>query len=90
MGLTNLVIAKNFNYHPFHLGRLFKTYTKKSIHEYLLDYRIEMAKIMLVSTLDSITVIAEKTGFNSYSYFIELFKNRVGISPLKYRKSNAL
>jgi AraC-like DNA-binding protein len=49
-----------------------------------------MAKIMLVSTLDSITVIAEKTGFNSYSYFIELFKNRVGISPLKYRKSNAL
>lgn len=90
VGLTNLVIAKNFNYHPFHLGRLFKTYTKKSIHEYLLDYRIEMAKIMLVSTLDSITIIAEKTGFNSYSYFIELFKNRVGISPLKYRKSNAL
>lgn len=88
--LTNQLIAKNFNYHPFHLGRLFKTYTKKSVHEYLLDYRIEMAKTLLCSTFDSVTTIAEKIGFNSYSYFIKLFRNRVGVSPLKYRKTNTL
>lgn len=86
--LTNLAIAKEFNYHPYHLGRIFKASTKQNVHEYLLDYRLEMAKRLLITTIDSITVIAEKTGFNSYTYFIKLFRERVGVSPLKYRKNN--
>ena len=83
--LNNQSIAENFNYHPYHLNRLIKAYTQKTLHEYLLDYRIQMAKNLLVATTLTVTQIAEKTGFVSYTYFIKLFRERTGQSPLKYR-----
>ena len=84
--LTNEVIAVKFNYHPYHLNRIFKAYTGKPIHNYLLEYRIQKAKNYLRTTILSVTVIAEKVGFSSYTYFIKLFRERTGVSPLKYRK----
>ncbi len=83
--LENQTIADYFNYHPYHLNRIIKSYTQKTLHAYLLDYRIQMAKNLLVATTLSVTQIAEKTGFSSYTYFIRLFRERTGQSPLKYR-----
>lgn len=88
--LDNQSIADNFNYHPYHLNRIIKAYTQKTLHAYLLDYRIQMAKNLLVTTTLSITQIAEKTGFLSYTYFIKLFREKTGYSPLKYRNKREL
>lgn len=88
--LTNSVIAEKFNYHSYHLNRIFKTYTSKPIHSYLLEYRLQKAKDLLNTTILSVTEIAEKVGFSSYTYFIKLFRERVGMSPLKYRKMHVL
>ncbi len=85
--LNNQSIADNFNYHPYHLNRLIKAYTQKTLHEYLLDYRIQMAKNLLVTTSLTVTQIAEKIGFVSYTYFIKFFREKTGQSPLKYRNS---
>lgn len=87
--LNNQAIAENFNYHPYHLNRIIKAYTQKTLHGYLLDYRIQMAKNLLVATTLTVTEIAEKTGFVSYTYFIKLFRERTGQSPLKYRSNRA-
>ena len=53
----------------------------------LNSIRIENAKKLLVSTDKSITDICFDCGFQSCSYFIKLFKSKVGITPNKYRAS---
>ena len=85
--LSNKTIAEYFHYHPYHLNRIMKASTKKTLHGYLLDYRIQMAKNLLISTAISVTLIAEKVGFSSYTYFIRLFRERTGQSPLQYRRA---
>lgn len=86
--LTNKEIAEQFNYHPYHINRLMKRHAKKTLHDYLIDYRLHIAKSYLRTTALTVTVIAEKTGFPSYTYFIKLFRERIGVSPLQYRKTH--
>lgn len=86
--LSNQTIAQQFGYHPYHVNRLFKAQTKKTLHDYLIDYRLHMAKNYLATTTLNVTMVSEKTGFSSYTYFIKLFRERTGISPLQYRKTH--
>lgn len=83
--LDNSNIASHFNYHSYYLNRLMKENTGRTLHDYLLEYRIEMAKNLLVTTASGISAVADKTGFSSYSYFISRFKKETGLSPRKYR-----
>lgn len=53
---------------------------------YLNNYRIRMAAQMLAGTSDSVTFICEECGFSSASYFGKVFRETMGITPLKYRK----
>ena len=55
--------------------------------EYLINYRIEVASNMLLETTDSVTDIAMAVGFSESSYFARMFKSKMGMSPLKYRKT---
>ena len=87
--LTNDKIAERFNYHPYHLSRLMKCRTNKSLHSYLIDFRLHMAKNYLTTTTYNVTTIADKTGFPSYTYFIKIFRERTGVSPLQYRKTHS-
>ena len=86
--LSNQMIADEFHYHPYHVSRVMKAYTQKTLHEYLIDYRLEMAKNYLITTSLSVTDIAEKIGFASYTYFIKLFREKTGQSPLQYRQTH--
>ncbi len=86
--LDNQEIAEQFNYHPYHINRLMKAHTGKTLHAYLIEYRLHMAKNYLRTTTLNVTAIAEKTGFSSYTYFIKLFRERTGVSPLQYRKTH--
>jgi AraC-like DNA-binding protein len=66
-----------------------KAHTKKTLHSYLIDFRIHMAKNYLTTTTYNVTTIAEKTGFPTYTYFIKTFREKTGVSPLQYRKSHS-
>ena len=88
--LDNQIIADHFHYHPYHLNRVVKAYTNKTLHGYLIDYRLRIAKDLLLSSNLSVTEIAEKTGFSSYSYFIKTFKEKNGSSPKVYRDKSKM
>lgn len=66
--------------------RRFKEYTGYTPYEYLIQYRISEASILLLKTEQSVSQIAESTGFQDTSSFIQTFKKRTGTTPLKYRK----
>ena len=87
--ITNKDIAKKFNYHPYYLSQLIKKATGKTLHSYLLHYRIRVAKNYLLTTDWDIATVAWKSGFNSTAYFIKQFKLRIGQTPKQYQKKNA-
>ncbi len=79
-------LAGRVGYAGYYLSRLFKKETGFSIDEYTRNARIERAKIMLVTTKDSIQEIADTLGFGDRSYFSVTFKDVTGIPPAAYRK----
>lgn len=84
--LSNTFIANKFNYHPYHLNHIIKQETGKSLHQYLIDYRLSMAKNYLLTTQYNIDQISWKSGFSSTAYFIKLFREHAGMTPNKYRR----
>lgn len=64
--------------------------SKQAFHMGISDYvrlqRIQRAKKRLVNTLDPVANIAESVGIPDCNYFIRVFKQSEGVTPLKYRK----
>ena len=85
--LTNESIAKALNYHPYHINRVVKKETGLPLRAYIIEYRLSMAKNLLLTTKSAVSQVAETCGFASTSYFTKLFKKKNGITPKEYRKS---
>ncbi|MDQ0058651.1 helix-turn-helix domain-containing protein [Paenibacillus harenae] len=84
--ITNPILQSELNYHPNYLARcMLKVYGKTPM-DYLLYYRIEQAKKLLVQTEWSITRIAEEVGFQYGSHFTTSFSGREGTTPLGFRR----
>jgi AraC-like DNA-binding protein len=79
-------IAEKVGVSRFYLQHVFKKNTGTTITEYKNSVRLTKAKLLLVTTDESITDIALKCGFETSSYFSEVFKASEQISPSKYRE----
>ena len=75
-----------FSISKYHLSREYTKYFGTSINEYRIQLRIELAKKMLTCSSMSINKISEMVGIDNVSHFINLFKKRVHVTPLTYRK----
>ena len=67
------------------LNQLFRKYTNMPPIKYLNEYRLYMAKNLILHTDKPISEISEDVGFNQLSHFIKQFRGNYGLSPLKYR-----
>ena len=70
-------------------SRRFKKETRVSPIEYLIEIRLNRAKLMLRRSNISMTEIAMQCGFNSSTHFSSCFLNKQGITPTEYRKKYA-
>ena len=68
---------------------IFKNETGKTLNQYLTEYRIERAKILLLDPRYKITDISDKVGYSDGNYFGKTFKKMVGFSPSEFREQNA-
>lgn len=69
----------------YHLIHVFKSETGLTPIQYLIRYRMEVAKHYLATTRLPMAEIAEKVGYRSETYFQNLFKKTAGVSPGRYR-----
>ncbi|KAB7530410.1 helix-turn-helix domain-containing protein [Flagellimonas olearia] len=69
----------------FHLLRLFKKYYGQTPKQYIIDKRIEQAKLLLQGG-KTVTDTCFEVGFDTPSSFSTLFKSRVGLTPNEFRK----
>ncbi len=84
--ITVQEIADHLNINRSYLHRLFKSFTGSSIQNYLLDYRLRQACILLKDTSLSVRSIAHTTGYTDPLYFSRIFHRKMGVSPSGYRK----
>lgn len=78
-------IAKAVHYSDPHFARLFRQTMGVTPGQYLSELRIERAKLFLTTSTLSISQIALEVGFQSFSHFTQLFKQRTGESPSAFR-----
>lgn len=71
-----------------YLNDLVKKESGISAKQYIINRLITEAKRLLLSCELPVSEIAWKLGFSDSSYFIRLFRNETGISPLAFRKDH--
>lgn len=79
-------LCSKLNYSRMQLNRLFKKYLNTTPHAYLVDYKLDYAKNLLLNTTLKVIDIATATGYATLSQFNLNFKKKFGIPPREYRK----
>lgn len=79
-------ISREFALNKTEVKKRFRTLFNKTVHGYILQRRLDHARNMLLTTKDSVYLIALKTGFTDPSHFIKAFKSAFGTTPAIYRK----
>jgi AraC family transcriptional regulator len=83
--LSLFQIAKVINISPTYFASLFKRATGTSPHQYVIQQRVERAKVMLSKTDLAIADIALQVGFSSQSHLTQQFKRLTGVTPKQVR-----
>lgn len=81
---AELIAMSGYSHTRF--SEFFQRYYHMSFKHYLMELRMEYAKNLLALSDKSILEISEMAGYASVSHFIRIFREKNGISPLKFRK----
>jgi AraC-like DNA-binding protein len=79
-------IAGVANMNPNSFCRYFKSRSRKSYSQFLLEIRIHHACKLLMESKLSIAQVCYESGFNQFSGFNKYFKQIKGMSPIQYQK----
>ncbi|SFD52357.1 helix-turn-helix transcriptional regulator [Paracidovorax konjaci] len=82
-------MARTIGYSPNHFTRLFRHSFQKSPHQYVIDRRIERARLLLLDPARSIAEIAAECGFATQAHLSSAFKRRLGLTPGEFRAGRA-
>ncbi len=83
--ISNTEIGAIFGYHPFYVSKVLKDKKGMTLRQYIIAYRLKLAKRLLELTDRSIAEIADETGFTDASYFTKTFRSAFGMTPKEYR-----
>ena len=87
-GLTIKELSDILHTNRTYLSEYIKTTYNMSFRDWITGLRIEYAKHLLVQyQVLTVADISERSGFQSPSHFIRLFKENTGCTPVKWRKN---
>ncbi len=69
------------------LERKFRHFFGSSVVDQIRRIRLNRARLLLASSDDPVSVIAEKCGFGTYNYMGKVFRESTGTTPREYRDS---
>lgn len=84
--ITLQQIADDIHFSVSHMCHVFKEQVGYSPTQYILYRRIGEAQTLLETTQLTAAQIGIRTGFADPSYFNSVFRKKVGMSPMKYRR----
>ncbi len=78
--------AKALKLTPNYLSSVVKNFSGRSAADWITDFTVNEAKVLMRFSDLSVADVSEKMGFPSQSAFGKYFKQYVGVSPKQYRK----
>ncbi|MDD3615472.1 MAG: AraC family transcriptional regulator [Lachnospiraceae bacterium] len=81
-------LAEKNGYSEYYFSHKFKKEVGMSINDFILNEKIEQAKLLLAGTDDNIQTISDDLSFGNRSYFYSCFQKATGMSPSEYRTRN--
>jgi len=85
--LTLKATADHLFISPSHLSRLFRLELDCTFNDYLTRVRVEKAVELMKKPEFSVEQVSKAIGFKSQSYFAEVFRKYIGVTPLIYKNS---
>lgn len=85
--LSLRALAQPQNISPGYLSTIFKKETGKTVTEYIMNERMQLALHLLSTTRLQVQTIALHCGIMDVQYFSKVFKKHTGKTPNEYRKS---
>jgi AraC-like DNA-binding protein len=79
-------LASLVGYTEYYLTEKFKKETGKTVSSYIREAKVARARLLLESTNLSVAEISDRLAFNTPNYFIQCFKNIMGVTPSQFRK----
>ncbi len=82
--ITRTTIAESVFLTPEYMAKIFKKEIGMSVRQFLAEYRVGKAKELLARPNIRISDVAQKVGFDNFSYFSTVFKKVTGKTPNDY------
>ncbi|MBB6669838.1 helix-turn-helix transcriptional regulator [Cohnella nanjingensis] len=83
--VTAAELGEALRFHPVYVARCMRQRFGCSPMEYLMRYRLEQAKRLLLQTDLPVHLVARETGFQQAAYFTSCFRKLEGLTPRDYR-----
>lgn len=87
--LSAAALADLTGYSSGYLSRVFRQEFGVSIHDYVLESRMTLARELLLRTHLRVYEIARNVGYDDSNYFIKVFRGFTGMTPQEYKQSTA-
>ena len=84
--VTNTELGEALRLHPNYIARCMTEVYGCTPQQYLLLYRLDQAKLLLIKTDWPVARIALETGFRQTPHFSRRFAEHTGLPPLQFRK----
>lgn len=78
-------VANHVSLSPSYFSKRFKKDNNINFIDYLIDVRIQRAKVLLISSRYKINEICKMCGFNSLNHFYKTFKDVTGYTAQQFR-----
>lgn len=86
--LTLDSLARRYGMSGKYFSHVFQKQKGTGPIEYLIQYRMKRAEVLLCTLSVPVHEIAEMVGYADANYFCRMFKKHVGVSPSAFRKAN--
>lgn len=80
-------VAQAVGYSPAYLTNVVQTQTGRTVKRWIIERRMAQARMLLTTTVQSVSQIAEAVGYADVSYFIRQFRQVHQVSPQVWRNS---
>lgn len=81
-------ISKSLNMSKTNVIRIFKKHYGITPYDFIINAKMDAAKLLLINTAMSIKEIAEQVKISDEHYFSTLFTKKVGVRPTQFRKNH--
>ena len=87
-GISLREVAEAISYSPAYLTNLMQRQTGKTVNQWITEYRMLEARLLLLKTNKNINLIAVSIGYQSTEHFIRQFRQHHNTTPKAWRDKN--